>query len=296
SQEALFAAMSQVFRSYDRASAGQYRRDRGLPEASLAVMVQQQVAGLCSGVAFSRDPFTCQGAAVVIEANWGAASRVTAGQEPPERYQVTVPDDLDEPLARRGPDGWRIPPALTLPVEGTGDIPSRLLQEVAFLARHLEQRDRGIPQNIEWSFDGDRLWLLQSRPIIPPAVRPAIPSGLLAGTAAHPPTPPVVLSGLPVCPGTAIGKIVVLKALTAPRPITATDIVVVPYLKAGEIPALAQAGGLIAETGGQLSNGAIAAREYGLPTIVLPHRGGRDRLTPAQTVRLQGTTGLVELW
>jgi hypothetical protein len=50
SQEALYAAMNQCFRTYDRPSAVQYRRDRDLPDGSLAVVVQQQVPGLCSGV------------------------------------------------------------------------------------------------------------------------------------------------------------------------------------------------------------------------------------------------------
>jgi hypothetical protein len=36
---------------------------------------------------------------------------------------------------------------------------------VAYLARHLEARYQGVPQDIEWTYDGETLWLLQSRPI-----------------------------------------------------------------------------------------------------------------------------------
>ncbi len=298
SQEALYAAMNQCFRTYERPSAIQYRRDRELPDGSLAVIVQQQVQGLCSGVATSRDPFTSGGDAVVIEALLGPASQVTEGKHRPERFQVTVQaDDLPDQVDQS--DSWQIPEALTLEVVGDGDTPRRLLQEVAFLARHVERRSQGIPQVLEWSFDGDRLWLLQSRPLIPPP--PDLPQDLslaLPGnsTSAVPDSSQVTsLVGLPVSPGKAMGELRRLKAVQDLRALPPATILVVPFLKASEISGLAQIGviGLIAETGGQLSNGAIVAREYGLPTVVLS--AGRDRLRSRQTIRLNGTAGTIEL-
>ena len=162
--EALVTAITRCFNSYNSPAAVQYRRDRGLSEGNMAVIVQQQVQGVYSGVAFSRDPITRAGETVVIEALPGGADQVVSGQQTPESYGVFVqaddlPDDLSEP------DGWQMPDALSFQVEGTGTVPARLLEQVAFLARHLEKRYQGMPQDIEWSFDGDRLWLLQSRPI-----------------------------------------------------------------------------------------------------------------------------------
>ncbi|HEY9888468.1 MAG TPA: PEP-utilizing enzyme, partial [Candidatus Obscuribacterales bacterium] len=43
--------------------------------------------------------------------------------------------------------------------------PPTLIHQVATLARHLELRYHGLPQDIEWTFDGTTLWLLQARPI-----------------------------------------------------------------------------------------------------------------------------------
>ena len=308
SPEALYAAMNQCFRSYDRPSAEQYRRDRELPEGSLAVIVQTQVQGLCSGVAASRDPLTAKGEAVMIESLLGTATQVTDGRQMPERFAVTVQaDDLPDRTDRiERLNSWQIPEALTLTVEGAGETPHRLLQEVAFLARHLELRSQGIPQVMEWSFDGDRLWLLQSRPLIPPPPdrRHDQPTALM-GTATSPPDPdnggavvdsgPLVLTGLPVCPGMVIGAVRALQAVEDLRALPPDCILVVPYLKASELPRLVQVGvkGLIAETGGQLSNGAIIAREYGLPTVILPQR--RDRLRSRQRLRLNGQAGAVEI-
>ncbi|MFQ4135782.1 glycerol-3-phosphate acyltransferase [Nodosilinea sp. PGN35] len=163
--EALAAAIVRVFSSYNAPQAREYRQSRGLPEQGLAVIVQQQVQGRFSGVAFSRDPIARCGDAVVIEALPGGADQVVGGQVTPEQYRVLVqPDDLP-PLAEIAEADWQLSEALTLTVEGEGQTPRRLLQQVAYLARHLESRYQGIPQDIEWSFDGETLWLLQSRPI-----------------------------------------------------------------------------------------------------------------------------------
>ncbi|MES1025863.1 glycerol-3-phosphate acyltransferase [Gloeocapsa sp. BRSZ] len=160
SQEQLQQAIASVLASYDNPSAIEYRKGRGLPEAAMAVLIQTQVQGVFSGVAFSRDPMTQQGDAVVIEALPGNASKVVSGQVTPEQYRVIVSQaDLEHS------QNWVLPENIALAVEGEGDIPPRLIQQVAFLARHLEARYHGIPQDIEWSYDGETLWLLQSRPI-----------------------------------------------------------------------------------------------------------------------------------
>ncbi|MEP0946213.1 glycerol-3-phosphate acyltransferase [Leptolyngbya subtilissima] len=164
-QEALAAAIVRVFSSYSAPQAKAYRQSKGLPEQGLAVIVQQQVQGQFSGVAFSRDPIARCGDAVVIEALPGGADQVVGGQVTPEQYRVLVQPDDVPPLAAIAEADWQLSDALTLTVEGQGQTPSRLLQQVAYLARHLESRYQGVPQDIEWSFDGETLWLLQSRPI-----------------------------------------------------------------------------------------------------------------------------------
>lgn len=166
STEALAAAIVRCFATYNNPRAVQYRQDNDLPERSMAVIVQQQVIGQFSGVAFSRDPIARCGDGVVIEALPGGAEQVVSGQVTPEQYRVLVqPDDIPTATELDPADSWILPEALTLTVEGEGKTPSRLLQQVAYLARHLEARYQGTPQDIEWSFDGQTLWLLQSRPI-----------------------------------------------------------------------------------------------------------------------------------
>jgi phosphohistidine swiveling domain-containing protein len=145
----------------------QYRGDRSSPDGGMAALVQEQVNGVFSGVAFSRDPISRQGDAVVIEALPGGAERVVSGQVTPEQYRVWVHEgDVSTPSTQTRQDvSWVLPEDLTLVVEGTGDVPSQLLQQVAYLVRQLELRFRGIPLDMEWTYDGQQLWVLQARPI-----------------------------------------------------------------------------------------------------------------------------------
>jgi pyruvate,water dikinase len=161
---ALQTAILHCFESYDAPTAVQYRRDRQLPDATIAVLIQPQVAGVFSGVAFSRDPIAQQGTAVVIEAVPGDATQVVSGRVTPESYRVLIQDADIPQLASENPP-WTLPEAVSFPIDGSGNLPPRLLQQIALLTRQLEVHFQGVPQDIEWSYDGESLWLLQSRPI-----------------------------------------------------------------------------------------------------------------------------------
>ncbi|UKO97212.1 glycerol-3-phosphate acyltransferase [Nostoc sp. UHCC 0870] len=150
SKEQLQQAIAIVRDSYNYPAAVQYRRDRGLPDSAMAVLIQQQVQSAYSGVAFSRDPITQQGDAVVIEALPGSPTQVVSGKVTPEQYRAFVveADNLS-----------------SVQLEGTGRVPQAIIKQVAYLARRIEKRYLGVPQDIEWSYDGQSLWLLQARPI-----------------------------------------------------------------------------------------------------------------------------------
>lgn len=147
-KSALQEAIAQVLVSYHNPVATQYRLDRQLPDTAMAVLIQKQILGVFSGVAFSRDPISQQGNAVVIEALPGDATQVVSGRVTPEQYRVYLSEQSDLHL-----------------VEGNGQLPTALAKEVAVLARQLEDYYHGIPQDLEWTYDGTQLWLLQARPI-----------------------------------------------------------------------------------------------------------------------------------
>lgn len=147
-KSALQEAIAQVLVSYHNPAATQYRLDRQLPNTAMTVLIQKQILGVFSGVAFSRDPISQQGNAIIIEALPGDATQVVSGRVTPEQYRVYLSEQSDLHL-----------------VEGNGQLPAALVKEVAVLARRLEDYYHGIPQDLEWTYDGTKLWLLQARPI-----------------------------------------------------------------------------------------------------------------------------------
>lgn len=161
SRDELHDAIYQCFASYDAPSAVRYRQDRGIDDSAMAALVQRQVLGQFSGVAFSRDPIAQQPQAVLVEGLPGGADQVVSGEMTPQQYRVIV---TAEDLKVQGTPG-KLPDSVDLAIEGEGNLPQRIVQQVAYLARQVERHYHGIPQDIEWTYDGDRLWLLQARPI-----------------------------------------------------------------------------------------------------------------------------------
>ncbi|BAZ80729.1 glycerol-3-phosphate acyltransferase [Sphaerospermopsis kisseleviana CS-549] len=150
SKQELELAIAQVQASYNHPTAVEYRRNLGAKDAAMAVLIQPQVQSVYSGVAFSRDPIAQQGDAVIIEAVSGSPAQVVSGKITPEQYRVFVVGE--DKLS-------------TVKFEGEGKIPQPLIKQVAYLARRLEKRYHGVPQDVEWSYDGQTLWVLQARPI-----------------------------------------------------------------------------------------------------------------------------------
>jgi phosphohistidine swiveling domain-containing protein/glycerol-3-phosphate acyltransferase PlsY len=147
-------AIAQCQDCYDDPAAAQYRQHQGVPEAGMAVIVQVQIQGQFSGVAFSRDPMSGDSDGVAIEALPGPATQVVSGQVTPERYLVSIQNQEQEQ------------PKSELKIKGEpGQVPPRLIRQVAVWVREIESRYHGIPQDMEWTYDGKTLWVLQTRPI-----------------------------------------------------------------------------------------------------------------------------------
>jgi pyruvate,water dikinase len=100
------------------------------------------------------------------------------------------------------------------------------------------------------------------------------------------------LQGVPLSAGVAEGPALVLDD---PNPSTTPAepyILVCPSTDPAWVPLFVQARGLVMETGGVLSHGAIVAREFGLPAVAgIPDV--QRRLHTGQRVRVDGATGTV---
>jgi pyruvate,water dikinase len=103
-----------------------------------------------------------------------------------------------------------------------------------------------------------------------------------------------VLQGVPLSAGTAEGAALVLDRPDGVSAPAEGYILVCPSTDPAWVPLFINARGLLMETGGVLSHGAIVAREFGLPAVAgLPdvHR----RLRTGQRLRIDGRTGRVNV-
>jgi len=103
------------------------------------------------------------------------------------------------------------------------------------------------------------------------------------------------LTGIAGSSGTAEGRArVVHDPAAAPAVLGRGDILIVPYSDVGWTPLFSSIGGIVAETGGQLSHAAIVAREYGLPAVVGVKNATR-LIREGQPVAVDGDRGRVYL-
>lgn len=149
SREGLKDAIALCLEAYNTQAAMEYRQDFGVGENSMCLLIQKQIAGVFSGVAFSRDPIAQQGDAVLIEALPGNANQIVSGKFTPQTYYVAGTGEVE----------------IRSNNTAQADVPTSLIQEVARIARELEAKFQEVPQDIEWTYDGETLWILQSRPV-----------------------------------------------------------------------------------------------------------------------------------
>ena len=141
------AAVATVWRSAFSERVLEYRRSKGMEDdtAAPAVLIQRMVQATVAGVAFSADPVTGEGV-VVIAAVPGLGESLVSGERDGDTYRVAG----EVVTAVATPEGDVLTPAQARAVTG--------------LARACETHF-GRPQDTEWAFEGEVLFLLQSRHI-----------------------------------------------------------------------------------------------------------------------------------
>lgn len=149
SGDGLAEAVEQVYRSAELERARVYR---GATQAAMAVVIQREVRPSRAGVAFSRDPVS--GAEeVMVECVFGHGEELVSGRKQPDRYRLRSNGDVRADLAEK--DGlYRL-------LRSLRDDEARA---VAALVQRAEQ-GFGSPVDIEFCYEGVRLWLVQCRVI-----------------------------------------------------------------------------------------------------------------------------------
>ncbi|MEG4813614.1 glycerol-3-phosphate acyltransferase [Microcoleus sp. K5-D4] len=147
----LLDAINRCRQSYWTSEAVAYRRQRQLPDTQMAVLIQPYIDSEFAGVMFSRNPLD-GGSQVIIEALPGGAEAVVGGQCTPVHLEIdfSQAESLEKKLTE---------------LQSNSIIAQSILAELVKQAQAIEAFFHGIPQDIEWSWDGEKVWILQSRPI-----------------------------------------------------------------------------------------------------------------------------------
>ncbi|QLL05668.1 phosphoenolpyruvate synthase [Mycobacterium vicinigordonae] len=284
-EEALVDAVIRCWASLFSPRVISYRASRGfLADPAMAVVVQQMVASEKSGVGFTSDPSTGERGHVVIEGALGLGEVVVSGKVQPDTYVVDKEtlEVLDVKIGHqdfkieRGPDGNDAIVQL-----GDAQADARVLDDdelrgVAKLAIATEKH-HGCPQDVEWAIADGKTWLVQCRPIT------------TLGDENDPKTG-VLVRGLAAAPGSASGKVRVLRTPQEGNRLLDNEILVAPMTNPDWLPAIRRAAALVTETGGMTCHAAIVARELRVPCVV----GARKATTvlhDGQTVTVDGSSG-----
>jgi len=126
----------------------------------------------------------------------------------------------------------------------------------------------------------------------PPRVLTSDGEGL-SGTWRRTDLPTGALVGLAVSAGTVEGRARVILDM-AQADLEPGDILVTAYTDPSWTPLFVAIQGLVTEVGGQMTHGAVIAREYGLPAVVAVENATL-RIRDGQRIRVHGTDGYVEL-
>jgi pyruvate,water dikinase len=142
--DAVVDAVVAVIRSSDRDEIAAYRRHQGDERpVRMSVMIQDMVRPVVSGVAFSKNPITGL-SETVVEAVEGSGEHLVSGGETPDRWVHRWGDFIEQPES--------------------GSLEPAVVRSIVSAVSEIAEKF-GKPVDLEWVYDGARLWWVQIRPI-----------------------------------------------------------------------------------------------------------------------------------
>lgn len=247
-----------------------YRHEQGFDhfKIGLAAVVQRMVQSEKSGIAFSIDPVTNDKTKIVIEAIYGLGEYIVQGKVTPDHYEIDkrsliilkkekkyqsskfVKDNLDNKEVKLGK------------TEGSRQkLSDEEIIKVTLLVRDIENHYY-FPQDIEWAIEGDRVFIVQSRPITTINSNKE-KQGESLETIKIP-----ILIGAPASPGVAVGPVKIIHSPNEIDRVKKGDVLVAPQTNPDYVPAMKKAIAIVTDRGGRTSHAAIVSRELGIPAVV----------------------------
>ena len=268
--EDVFNAVRRCWASLYGARAIFYRVEQGFEhdKVNLSAIVQMMVDSEKSGVMFSSQPSTGE-PLVVIEAAWGLGESVVSGSVSPDNFVVDrkTKKILSKYIATKEIMIMRDPKTQkTVTIKVPADKKEAVVltdNEAVELAKYAEilEKHYGIPQDIEWGVEKNKIYILQSRPIT--TINNSKKSGASAQASGK-----VLLNGLGAAPGVATGLVRLIATGRDLDKVKPGDIMVTKMTMPDMVPGMKRAGAIVTDEGGMACHAAIVSRELGCPAVV----------------------------
>ena len=152
-----------------------YRKEKGFKEedVEIAVVVQKMVNAEKAGVMFTVNPVTKDPDEIMLEAAWGLGEAVVSGMVTPDNlwinkktYEVTTEyiSEKETMVIRASEKGGSKEVEVPEELREAPVLSPEEQKELVDVANRIEAF-YGKPEDVEWAFEGGKLYMLQSRPI-----------------------------------------------------------------------------------------------------------------------------------
>ncbi|MCX6816365.1 MAG: phosphoenolpyruvate synthase [Candidatus Beckwithbacteria bacterium] len=270
-----------------------YREEKGYGHfnVGVAVPVQKMVESKISGIMFTVNPISNDKNQIVIEAIWGLGEQIVQGIYTPDHYLV---QKLSWKILQK-----QVNPQtkqLILVNNKNQEVkinkknisrPKLTDQQIITLAKlgHKIQQHYFFPQDVEWAFEKNKCYLVQSRPIT------TIQEELVSKNSPTI-TGKLILKGESASPGIVSGFVRILSSAREINQLKPQEILVTDMTTPDFVPAMKKAAAIVTNKGGQTSHAAIVSRELGIPCIVGTGTATKI-LTSGKVITVNGITGQI---
>ena len=140
---------------------------------------------------------------------------------------------------------------------------------------------------MEWGIVGDRIYILQSRPITTIKGQAGVKTEIKAGSADT-----VILQGQGASPGIASGPVIIVDDIRDLGKVKEGDIMVTRMTNPDMVPAMRKVAAIVTDEGGMTCHAAIVSRELGTPAVVGTRKATKT-LEDGQLISVDGEKGLI---
>lgn len=296
----LFGAILSAWASLFEARAIFYRQEQKFDhlKVGIAVPVQIMVQAQTSGVMFTIDPVTNDKNVIVIEAVFGLGEMIVGGRVTPDHYEVDKETLIiksknvalqDQQMVRKKKGNEIV--SVSSAYRKTQKLPAEKIIELAKIGKKIEEH-YFFPQDLEWAYQKDKLYLVQTRPVTTMRIKSAEQKDQnLKSPVAN---LKLLLSGAPASPALATGSVKIIKSPKELVKVQKGDILVTEMTNPDYVPAMKRAVAIITDRGGRTSHAAIVSRELGIACVVGTGNATK-KLKDGMVITVDGACGTVYL-